>query len=238
MSVPTIPRQGEEADPHAAPGGRVWTPPPSRWRTWASATAAVAAFFALAVALSTGLGLVDLAHWAGAQKRAFYDMITQLLSMEGSNALSASVTLLGACLAYGFIHAAVPGHGKFLIAGAGLASRMTALRLVVLSGLASLAQALTAIVLVYGSFSVLDITAGWAQMATDVVLVPASYVAVIVISLVLIRRAWRGMNVWFEPADDHQAMTTTITTTIMTDAATATRRPLPRPRRSIRCAMR
>ena len=197
MSVPTIPRRPETGED--APGGRVLMPAPSRWRTFASAAVAIAAFFALAIALSTGLGLVDLAHWAGAQKRAFYNMITQLMAMEG-NALAASVTLIGACLAYGFIHAAVPGHGKFLIAGAGLASRMTALRLVLLSVAASLAQAMTAIVLVYGSFSVLDITAGWAQMATDVVLVPASYVAVIVISLVLIRRAWRGMNVWFEPA--------------------------------------
>ncbi|WMS42483.1 hypothetical protein RDV64_20855 [Acuticoccus sp. MNP-M23] len=204
MSVPTIPRRTADDDHRSAPGGRVWAPAPSRWRAWVSAAVAAAAFFALAIALSSGLGLVDLAHWAGAQKRAFYDMITQLMGMK-DNAFSASVALIGACLAYGFIHAAVPGHGKFLIAGAGLASRMTMVRLVALSVLASLAQAVTAIVLVYGSFSLLDITAGWAQMATDMVLVPASYVAVIVIALVLIRRAWRGMSVWFDAAPEAPA---------------------------------
>ena len=165
----------------------------SRARIWFSAAAALVAFAALAGALSSGLGLVDMARWAATQQRAFHDMVGKLLSLE-SGGFAASFALIGACLAYGFIHAAIPGHGKFLIAGAGLASRISALRLVGLSLLASLAQAVTAIVLVYGSFSLLHITAGWAMAATDRVLVPLSYVAIGAIALVLIRRALKGFG--------------------------------------------
>lgn len=164
----------------------------ARSRVWWSGGVAALAFLALAGALSSGLGLVDMARWAAAQQRAFHDMVSQLLALDGGST-AATFALVGACLAYGFIHAAVPGHGKFLIAGAGLASRMSAMRLVGLSVLASLAQAVTAIVLVYGSFTLLDITAGWAMSATDRVLVPASYLAIAAIAVVLIRRALRGL---------------------------------------------
>ena len=157
---------------------------------------AVAAFAAVAVLLSTGLGLIDMARWAAAQQRAFHSLVQQLLALDGAGPL-ASLALIGACFAYGFIHAAIPGHGKFLIAGAGLATTMTVVRLVILSLLAALAQAVTAIILVYGSFSILDITAGWAQIATDRVLVPLSYLAVFAIGGVLTYRAVRGLKAFF-----------------------------------------
>lgn len=104
----------------------------------------------------------------------------------------AATSLIGACLVYGFLHAAVPGHGKFLIAGAGLASRIATLKLVGLSMVASLAQAVTAVVLVYGSFALLDITVGWAMTATTRILIPLSYVAILVIRVILIHRALKG----------------------------------------------
>ncbi|MEO1103099.1 MAG: hypothetical protein AAFW98_05125 [Pseudomonadota bacterium] len=167
----------------------------------ASIAVALIAFLAMAVALSSGLGLIDMARWAATQQRAFYEMVQQLLALEGGSII-ASTALIGACLAYGFVHAAIPGHGKFLIAGAGLASRITALRLVGLSLMASAAQAVTAIVLVYGSFALLDITAGWAMEVTDRILIPASYVAILVIALILIRRAARGLMALVRPATD------------------------------------
>ena len=153
---------------------------------------AAAAFLATAAILSSGLGLVDMARWAAEQQRAFHTMVQKLLTLERGGTMAAA-GLISACLAYGFLHAAVPGHGKFLIAGAGLASRISTLRLVALSVAASLAQAVTAVVLVYGSFTLLDITAGWAMTATDRVLIPLSYAAILAIGVVLIRRGIRGV---------------------------------------------
>lgn len=163
------------------------------WRQGLAIVSAVAAFGAMAAVLFSGLGLIDMARWAATQQRAFHSMVTQLLSAEGGSAIAAA-SLLSACLIYGFLHAAVPGHGKFLIAGAGLSSRITTLKLVGLSMAASLAQALTAVALVYGSFALLDITVGWAMSATSRVLIPLSYVAILVIGAVLIHRAIKGLS--------------------------------------------
>jgi len=175
-SVPTIPRAERARRP---------------WRTIGAAVLAAAGFLATAAILSSGLGLVDMARWAAEQQRAFHTMVQKLLALDGGGN-AAAAGLVFACLAYGFVHAAIPGHGKFLIAGAGIASRISAIRLVGLSVAASFAQAVTAILLVYGSFSLLDITAGWAMTATDRVLIPLSYVAILVFGVILIRRALRG----------------------------------------------
>ncbi len=163
---------------------------------------------AVAAALSSGLGLVEAAQWAAAQQRAFYDLFQRLLSLEGG--VLASAGLVGACAAYGFMHAAVPGHGKFLIAGAGIATRASVGQLVALSLAASASQALTAIVLVYGSFALFDITAGWARVATDRVLVPLSYVAILAIAAILVhrgvvglRRAWQRRALSSGPCGHH-----------------------------------
>lgn len=164
----------------------------SRWRTVGAAILAFAAFATVAALLSSGLGIVDLARWAAAQQKAFHTMVSGLLSLKGGGAL-AFAGLMGACLVYGFVHAAVPGHGKFLVAGAGLASRISATKLVALSLAGSLAQAATAIMLVYGSFAVLDITAGWAMDATNRVLIPLSTLAITAIGVILARRGWIGL---------------------------------------------
>lgn len=164
----------------------------TRWRTAGASVLAAAAFVVVAALLSSGLGLVDMARWAAAQQKAFHSMVSGLLSLKDGGWL-AFMGLMAACLGYGFVHAAVPGHGKFLVAGAGLASRVSAVRLVALSMAGSLAQALTAIALVYGSFAALDITAGWAMDATNRVLIPASTLAIAVIGAVLARRGWRGL---------------------------------------------
>ena len=171
-------------------------PAPSQrsfWRIAFGAVLAALGFVTVAAALSSGLGLIDMARWAATQQRAFHSMVSQLLGLEDGGPLAASA-LIAACFAYGFLHAAIPGHGKFVIAGAALASRMSLVRLIALSGAASLAQAVTAIVLVYGSFALLNITAGWAMSATDKVLIPLSYLAIFAIGLVLMHRAIRGLR--------------------------------------------
>lgn len=186
-------------------GNRLAAGPRRPWRTVVAALLAVAFFAATALLLSSGLGLVEAAKWATTQQRAYYEMMRHL--MEARGGLLASLGLIGASLAYGFVHAAIPGHGKFLIAGAGVASRVSAWRLVALSLAASAAQAVTAIALVYGSFSALHITAGWAVEATDKVLAPLSYLAILLIALILIRRAVRGFQaVWSRQAQRLEAL--------------------------------
>lgn len=180
-------------------GTHMSPPPARRWRTAFGIMLAAAGFVATAAMLSSGLGLVEAAQWATTQQRSFHVMVQELMGLKGG--VLASAGLIGASLAYGFLHAAVPGHGKFLIAGAGVASRASATRLVALSAAASLTQALTAIVLVYGGFSLLDTTAGWAMAATDRVLVPLSYVAILAIAVVLIRRGLRGLRLVWDRVD-------------------------------------
>lgn len=174
-------------------GTRVAPPPRRAWRAVLGAVLAVAFFGLTAALLSSGLGLVDMARWAARQQTAYYNEMMHLLLELRSDPM-AGVWLAGACLTYGFVHAAIPGHGKFLIAGAGIASRTSAARLVALSLAASLAQGVTAIVLVYGSFSLLQITAGWAFEASDKVLAPLSALAILFIAVILIRRAARGLQ--------------------------------------------
>lgn len=200
-SVPSVGRRAEppslgRADPTSL--GRADAPPPSggaraRWQRRGAMALAALGFALLAVLMSSGLGLVDMARWAAAQQRAFHTMVGELISVREAGPLAVTA-LIGACFGYGFVHAAIPGHGKFLIAGAGLASRMSLSRLVALSAAASLAQAVSAMTLVYGGFALLDITAGWAMTATDRVLIPLSYLAILAIGLILVRRALRGLS--------------------------------------------
>jgi ABC-type nickel/cobalt efflux system permease component RcnA len=67
---------------------------------------------------------------------------------KGGNEWLAAGTLIGLSFLYGLFHAAGPGHGKAVISSYVVANRTTAKRGVILSFVASLAQALSAIGLV------------------------------------------------------------------------------------------
>lgn len=176
-----------------AAGARI-APTRRTWRTVGAAALAVTFFAAMLTVLSSGLGLVDAARWASTQQRAYYEMMQQLLQHRGT---MASAGLVGACFVYGIVHAAVPGHGKFVIAAAGVASRISALRLVGLALISSLAQAVTAIVLVYGAFWLMSSTAGFAMDASRYVLEPLSAVVIAGVGVVLVRRALRGFDAFW-----------------------------------------
>jgi ABC-type nickel/cobalt efflux system permease component RcnA len=154
----------------------------------------------------------DIVTWASAQQRGFQtDMARSVRAIQRGEAGS-WIALVGAAGAYGVVHAAGPGHGKYLIGGMGFGSEVSVRRMLALAIASSLAQAVWAITLVYGGFWLFRMSAARMTTLAEDWLAPASYLAIGAIGAILAIRGagllWRRVrprprNLWLGVGSDH-----------------------------------
>jgi len=150
---------------------------------------AAAVLFTLALVLMVDTSA--LSYWAAQQQRSFQNAMAVSLQAIRAGDTLALVSLCGLTFAYGFVHAIGPGHGKILLGGAALSSRSTLRRMTALTLVSSLAQSMTAIIIVVGGTTLLSLSSADAVNLTEQWLAPISYAAIALIGLYLLVRALR-----------------------------------------------
>ncbi|MGY3436651.1 MULTISPECIES: nickel/cobalt transporter [unclassified Marinovum] len=146
--------------------------------------------------------------WTAETQRAFQNTMASGLRAAQNGDPRALASLSLATFSYGLVHAAGPGHGKILLGATAVASAATWRRMVVLSLVSGLAQALSAILLVVALVSGLKILSG--SDAVDLAeawLRPLSYGLFVAIGGVIV---WRGVRILLpsapqghDPTHDH-----------------------------------
>ncbi len=140
------------------------------------------------------LGWSDFAFWLHDQQQTVHRKLTAGLRLMREDPWGGRFALVGASFLYGVVHALGPGHGKALVAAYAAATRATARRAAGLSMAAALAQALFAVILVYGLMLILDRGGGrQAASLAEGVFTPISGALMIGLGLWL---AWRGWGIW------------------------------------------
>ncbi len=137
----------------------------------------------------------DLTLWVQAEQRAMQNQLARAIQAVRSGDHFAITSLVGACLLYGLLHAIGPGHGKFLIGGAAVASRRTAWRMATIGFSSSLMQAVSAIILAYGGLGLASVTGSAIIGSAQGLLVPLSFAAMAFVGAWIVVRGIRLMAV-------------------------------------------
>lgn len=169
-------------------------------RTLTLAGIGVAALLGLIWALG---GFDTLARMAAETQRALQAPLAGAVRAVQAGQPAAWAGLLAVCFGYGIVHAAGPGHGKFVIGGYGVARRVPMLRLAVVALVASLAQAGVAVALVYAGVLALGWTRERMVGLAEGSLAAASWGVIGLIGLWLV---WRGIGgIWGQRAVQERA---------------------------------
>lgn len=143
-------------------------------------------------ALLWQIGVLEVAVAAAIElQRSLQDGLARAARALARGEPEAVWSLIGLSAIYGLAHAAGPGHGKALLGAAAVAGAERPIALAALSAAAALAQALVAIVIVYGGLALLSLSPIDTMTADQSVLAPIGYAAAGLFGLIF---AWRGLR--------------------------------------------
>lgn len=166
----------------------------------------IAVLAVLSLLFSGALMVLDfdtIAQWAATEQRGFQNGMADAIRALRMGQREALLALFAGAAAYGFFHAVGPGHGKALIGGVGLGTQVSASRLLALSVVSSLAQSLWAIVLAYGGFWILEVSAHHMTALAEDFLAPLSYLAIAAVGALLVWRGARSLPKSIVQHDEH-----------------------------------